>query len=583
VRGVTSILLAMLCSTSLVAQEPLAHGSGSWFNLDRIGEGFVVQVLPGGNAVVTWFTYPPVGEAGSQAWMLATGTVQGDKIVLDDVVRPSGGIFGPGFDPDTVVLEDWGTLEMEFHGCNSATVTWEGPPSFGSGAMEVVRLSSIDDVACEAQVQEETGQDRIIAGRSGPWFDVSHDGEGWMIEVLPNGEMVVYWFTYDDQGNQVWMIGIARVDGRTFWVEDLLIAGGTHFGDDFVAGDVILERWGSFGFLFGDCANAAMRYRSPDERFGEGTLQPVHLAQLAATDCADPPPAVPLSGGQWRVAGELPHWNSESASAGLDGFAYHGGGVGATSVFLRFDPLEGSFDTLPGLPESRHHPMMTTDGEAIYMAGGYGGRRSVGQANFWRFDPALGFWEILPDLPQPRAAGGMAYMLERVWVVGGEGLGPRLLAFDPETETWESFSSSSAYSDHMQSVAFENEIWWMGGRSGATTDRVVIWNPVTREWREGPPMNDARSGFAARVVQGQIMVAGGERLDTFPFTLVPTVEVFAPGMDQWVLAPPLPTRVHGVTGAAVGGEFVLIGGSTDAGSFSQDRMTQIYAPAPAAD
>jgi hypothetical protein len=57
------------------------------------------------------------------------------------------------------------------------------------------------------------------------------------------------------------------------------------------------------------------------------------------------------------------------------------------------------------------------------------------------------------------------------------------------------------------------------------------------------------------------------------------MEVFAPGAAGWVPGPQLPIAVHGTTGAAANGEFLLIGGSSVAGTTSQNRATQVYVPA----
>ncbi len=575
--------LALSASTSLAAQEPLAYASGSWYNPDRNGEGFVVQLLPEERAVVTWFTYPPEGENSEQAWMIGTGNTEDKRIVITEMLRPVGATFGPEFDPETVVREDWGSLEITFADCDTANAAWAGPPDFGSGSINLTRLSAIDDVECEPETESEP--DRIIAGRSGPWYDPGHDGEGWMLEMLGDGRMVVYWFTYDDQGRQAWMIGEARVEGRTFWVEDLFITRGARFGDAFRIEDVVLDHWGSFGFLFENCDQGKMRYASTDERFGEGTLSPVHLAQLAETDCTEPPPVGPLTSGSWRRATDMDTPVTESASAAAGGFIYTGGGIGAFSRFNRFDPASGSHQDMPQLPGPRHHPMMTTDGNDIYVAGGYISKLGLENPgnNFWRFDPDVGVWEILPDLPKARAAGAAVYMNSRIWVVGGVGPGRELQSYDIRTGIWELYLNAPLmFRNHLQAVAFENEIWWLAGRTDSadrTTNDVLIWNPVTREWREGPPMNHARAGLAARVVQGQIMVAGGEVIDTMPGQVTQSLEVFAPGADSWVFGPKPPVAVHGTTGAMVNGEFVLIGGSDIAGSLSQNRATQMLTPA----
>ena len=55
--------------------------SGAWFNAGRSGEGVILQMLPNGRVLAIWFTYPPAGEAGEQAWLIAQdGTVDGDTI-----------------------------------------------------------------------------------------------------------------------------------------------------------------------------------------------------------------------------------------------------------------------------------------------------------------------------------------------------------------------------------------------------------------------------------------------------------------------------------------------------------------------
>jgi hypothetical protein len=338
--------LTLLASSALSANDPLAFASGSWFDPERDGEGFVVQLIPEERALVTWFTYPPEGETGEQAWLIGSGVTVGNRIVITEMQRPVGATFGPDF-----------------------------------------------------------------------------------------------------------------------------------------------------------------------------------------------------------------------------------------------DPASGSYREMPQLPESRHHPMMTTDGHDIYLAGGY--RSKIGlenpRNNLWRFDPEMGEWEILPDLPRVRAAGAAVYMHSRIWILGGVGVGTEMQSYDIRTGQWKLFPGASVtFRNHIQAVAFENEIWWIAGRTdGAdrTTNEVQIWNPVTREWREGPPLNHARAGFAAKVVRGQIMVTGGEVLDFMPGQLALSLEVFAPGAEYWVLGQAPTVAVHGITGAVVNGEFVLTAGSDIAGELSLNRATQILTPA----
>ncbi|MCB1613980.1 MAG: hypothetical protein KDI60_19810, partial [Xanthomonadales bacterium] len=66
--------------------------SGAWFDPARNGEGVILQVLPNGRALAIWFTYPPTGESGDQAWLIAQdGEIDGDRIRFTQVYRPLGG------------------------------------------------------------------------------------------------------------------------------------------------------------------------------------------------------------------------------------------------------------------------------------------------------------------------------------------------------------------------------------------------------------------------------------------------------------------------------------------------------------
>ncbi len=192
-RGVKLVAVAsvfLFVTSQLHAQDSLAFASGSWYDPARNGEGFVVQVMDNGTAVVTWFTYPPEGEEGEQAWLQGQGPIEGNRIVINEVVRPTGAIFGPDYDPSQVTREPWGSMELTFTGCDAATVSYSGPEAFGEGSFSLIRLSKIDDVLCQGEAPAEAN--RVISGRSGAWFQPSHDGEGWMVEVLSDGRVVVY-------------------------------------------------------------------------------------------------------------------------------------------------------------------------------------------------------------------------------------------------------------------------------------------------------------------------------------------------------------------------------------------------------
>ncbi|HXV96897.1 MAG TPA: hypothetical protein VEC93_00635, partial [Anaerolineae bacterium] len=106
---------------------------------------------------------------------------------------------------------------------------------------------------------------------------------------------------------------------------------------------------------------------------------------------------------------------------------------------------------------------------------------------------------------------------------------------------------------------------------------VEIYNPVSETWRVGPSMNMARAGFAAAVVQQQLMVAGGEVIINGRETLA-SLEILAADSDTWQLGPDLLVPMHGVGGVEYQGRFLLLGGSMEAGAILNEGQVQIYEP-----
>jgi hypothetical protein len=103
-------------------------------------------VLTNGQAVVYWFSYGPEGQ---RRWFFGLGEIRDGKLVFDNMKTSSGGIFGPGFDPDTVAFTSWGSLELDLD-CNSGTATYSSTePGFGSGVLNLKRLTRIDTLNCE--------------------------------------------------------------------------------------------------------------------------------------------------------------------------------------------------------------------------------------------------------------------------------------------------------------------------------------------------------------------------------------------------------------------------------------------------
>lgn len=257
--------------------------AGSWFDPARNGEGWILELLDDGSAVLFWFTYPPSGSAAEQDWLVAAnGRVEGNRIRFDDVRAMSGGRFGAAFDPAAIRSSHWGTIEFRFDGCAQARLDYAGPPAYGSASRNLTRLTTLSGTPCGQPLAR--GAD-TVAARSGAWFDPTRSGEGWLIEAIGDGRAALYWFTYGPDGQPAWLFGVGTLDAGTLRVGELRRMRGTRFGAAFSASELDSTPWGTLEIDFSDCDGGELRYRANDPAYGDGARSIVRLTRLLGPGC----------------------------------------------------------------------------------------------------------------------------------------------------------------------------------------------------------------------------------------------------------------------------------------------------------
>ena len=268
--------------------------SGNWFDPEHDGEGWFVEILDESRALVYWFTQTPpaVGEEGSQAWIGGIGEIRGSSIVVDNASTEitEGPTFGPDFDPERVIRRKWGKFVLSFSSCSSGVMYYESRDlDFGSGSLDLARLTSISNLPCDDSIDPPIGspsQGQVTAHMSGAWYDPSHDGEGWLLEILPDGRALAAWFSYDLDGKQAWFYNVGTVNGNTITF-DLLRPAGTDFGITFDSEAMNFPPWGTVTFTFSDCNTATVTYDASVSNFGTGSLAATRLTQLSGLACPD--------------------------------------------------------------------------------------------------------------------------------------------------------------------------------------------------------------------------------------------------------------------------------------------------------
>jgi hypothetical protein len=172
----------------------------------------------------------------------------------------------------------WGDFTMQFDDDISGSFSYAGPEGWGSGTLPMERITSLAGLPA-AKVTD------IGAFMSGSWFDPAHDGEGWLIEVLSDELALVYWFTYDSNGNQAWFVGVGSIDGKTITIENVLIPRGTVFGGDFDPAGVLLDAWGTITIVFDGCDSGTLSYVSVIPEFVSGTLELARITAIPGLGC----------------------------------------------------------------------------------------------------------------------------------------------------------------------------------------------------------------------------------------------------------------------------------------------------------
>jgi len=100
------------------------------------------------------------------------------------------------------------------------------------------------------------------AGLSGNWWGgLSRDGEGFFLDFgYSGGALTLFaaFFTYDDMGNQAWVIALGPADTGTTATVDIYIGEGRMWGADFDPADGSTEVWGTGTFTFTSCTTATV-------------------------------------------------------------------------------------------------------------------------------------------------------------------------------------------------------------------------------------------------------------------------------------------------------------------------------------
>ncbi len=182
---------------------------------------------------------------------------------------------------------------------------------------------------------------------------------------------------------------------------------------------------------------------------------------------------------------------------------------------------------------------------------------------------AQGVWQSLAPTGSARQEVSYVQVNGKFYLAGGATLQQ---VYDPIANSWATVAPLPTKLDHIQGVALNNLIYYVGGLISWPSQQVstvYIYNPATNTFTQGANMTRGRGAGGVAVYNGKIYYAGGLNSGN----AVNWFDVYDPVSNVWSALPNMPTIRDHFHGAVVNGKFYAIGG----------RNTQIDATTPRVD
>ena len=317
-----------------------------------------------------------------------------------------------------------------------------------------------------------------------------------------------------------------------------------------------------------------------------------HLSIVAALlAMAVVPPSVPASGqvaeapGTWTTAAPLPEERTEVSVATdgerlylLGGFAE---GRQAPRAVYAYDPRANGWSHLTDLPQGINHAGIAHVDNKLYVVGGFAEATFDAVDHLRILDLEDGSWRNGPALPTPRGALAVAVHDGRIHAIGGvdaneEQTGAHEI-YDPASDTWTTAAAMPTPREHFAAASTGGLIVALAGRDGTTDTLTVteIYDVAADAWRRGADVPTGRSGVAAVELDGRVYLFGGETFE--PESTFDEAERYDPRSDSWAALPPMPTARHGLGAGVLDGRIHVVAGGPEAG-FAFSAAHEVLTP-----
>ena len=247
-----------------------------------------------------------------------------------------------------------------------------------------------------------------------------------------------------------------------------------------------------------------------------------------------------------------------------------------------YDPATDEWRDVAPLPDSLDHMQAVAIGDRIYYIGGLRNWPEPEVGTVFVYDTRTNRFRNGATMPRPRGAGGVAVREGLIYYAGGLHDGravPWFDVYDPARDRWSQLPDMPRAREHFHAVALEGKLYAIGGRTvdiEATVSPTDAYDFSRRAWTTGlAPIPTQRAGFGAAVIDGDIVVIGGENAAGAS----DAVESYDPRADAWRKLAPMPTARHGIQAVVCDGAAYLVDGGTAKGGGNETAVHEALFPA----
>jgi N-acetylneuraminic acid mutarotase len=261
----------------------------------------------------------------------------------------------------------------------------------------------------------------------------------------------------------------------------------------------------------------------------------------------------------------MPKAPAHVAAATVDGTIYVIGAKGVSITVQAYRVATNTWSQRKSLPVGWDHlnGASTIDGR-IYVTGNYAGRA------LYAYNPATNTWARRADMPKGSSYGAQAVVNGRLYVYSWD----KLFRYNPRTDRWVTLEGAGIRMDAV-AAGIGGKLYLAGGMDELYlgVEALNVYDPATNTWTWKADMPLRLRAMARAVVNGKLYVAGGVESpwDDLTDRIVADLLIYNPATDRWTRKAPMPTKRYGAAGAAAGGNFFVIGGSSL-------RTVEVYTP-----